>query len=124
MTTPEGAFHRAPRPLILWAGMLFVAGLAVFVLVVLTAIALGFWKTAAQGAPPPDFSGGLQVIAGAAAVVSGIVAQVLGSRSRERRDQIAFGGSAPPPFVPPPISPPPSEPPFEGVNPHGGPGAP
>lgn len=116
MTQPEGAFHRAPRPLILWAGALLVIGGTLFALAILAAIALGFWKTAAEGRPVPDLSGGLGVLAGAFATVGGFIWQVLSQRHRERMDQQARGTAPNVPFD--------SSPPFEGVNPHGGPNAP
>lgn len=121
MTIPsrqEGAFHRAPRPLIGWVGVFLLAVCTVFAAVVMTAIALGFWKTAAEGEAVPDFTGGLAVLIGALVPAWGMVAQYMSSRSRERRDSIAFGGQAPAPFD----SGSPSE--TGSVNPHGGPAAP
>lgn len=116
---PEGAFHRAPRPLILWVGVALVAGGTIFVLAVLAAIAMGFWATAAKGQGVPDMSGGLGVLAGAIASVGAFVAQVLSQRHKERMDQQARGVAPNAPFVP--------TPPSEGgsaVNPHGGPDTP
>lgn len=113
---PEGAFHRAPRPLILWAGVALVAGGTIFVLIVLAAIALGFWATAAQGRGVPDLSGGLGALAGAAVTIGAFIAQVLNQRHVERRDHIARGSAPDAPFVSPPGG--------GEVNPHGGPDTP
>lgn len=98
---PEGAFHRAPRPLIMWAGFLLVAGGIVFLFAVGAAIALGFWATAPRGQPVPDMSGGLGIIATAVATVGAFVMQVLQARHRERRDEIAFGGAPANPTISP-----------------------
>lgn len=110
MTRPEGAFHRAPRPLILWAGALLVIGGTVFVLVVLAAIALGFWLTAAKGQGVPDLSGGLGVIGGAFVAVGTFIAQVLSQRHRERMDQQARGLPPGGPLASPPLGPSPDGP--------------
>ncbi len=109
MRPPDGAFHRAPRPLIMWVGVLLVAGGTVFVLVIMAAIALGFWKTAAQGQGVPDLSGGLGVLAGAVATVGTFIFQVLGQRHSERRDEIARGTAPNSPFAPAPPSAPPDD---------------
>jgi hypothetical protein len=115
----DSAFQRAPRPLILWAGVALVAGGTAFVLVVLAAIAIGFWMTAARGQGVPDLSGGLGALAGAAVTVGAFIAQVLNQRHVERRDLIARGGAPNAPFDQAQPSP-------DGlqINPHGGPDAP
>ena len=107
MTTParpEGAFHRAPRPLIGWAGVVLIVICVVFIAAIAAAIAVGFWLTAARGQPVPDLTGGLAVLLPAVATAWGMVAQWMHTRSRERRDEIAFGGAPRPPFDPSPQS--------------------
>lgn len=105
MTQPEGAFHRAPRPLTAWAGVLLTLGLTVFALVVLAAVAVGFWRTAAQGQPVPDLTGGLANFAPIITAIGGaggLSALIFRQRHIERRDEIARGAQPPPPFVPSP----------------------
>ena len=92
MSFNDGAFHRAPRPLIGWAGVVLVTICTLFVTVVLAAIGIGFWLTAARGQPVPDFTGGLAVLITALAPACGFIGQWMHTRSRERRDEIAFSG--------------------------------
>lgn len=113
---PEGAFYRAPRPLISWAGVLLCLTLVLFVIAVLAAIALGFWATAARGLGVPDFTGGLAILIPAVAGVIFQASQVLSQRHRERMDQQARGTAPGAPFVSPPSG--------GEVNPHGGPDTP
>ena len=106
---PEGAFHRAPRPLIGWVTVVLILSCTVFVCAVLAAIALGFWLTAGKGQGVPDMTGGLAVLITALVPAWGVAAQWLHTRSREKRDEIAFGGQAAPPFAPAPPSTPPDD---------------
>ena len=127
MTAPQsrtdGALHRAPRPLMGWAGVVLLVICVVFAGAVMAAIALGFWLTAARGLGVPDMTGGLAALIAALVPAWGLVGQYLSTRSRERRDEIAYGGGrAEPPFDPSPPSPPVY--PDTWPNPHGGPGAP
>lgn len=100
MIRNDGAFQRAPRPLIGWATALLCFVLAAFVIAVLGAIAVGFWLTAARGQGVPDMTGGLAALVAALVPAWGIAAQWMHTRSVERRTEIVQGGSAPPPFVP------------------------
>lgn len=101
MIRNDGAFQRAPRPLIGWATALLCFVLAGFVIAVLAAIAIGFWKTAAQGQGVPDMTGGLAALIAALVPAWGISAQWMHTRSSERRTEIAYGrASSAPPFVP------------------------
>lgn len=119
MTRPEGAFHRAPRPLTAWAGTLLTIGLTLFTLAVLTAIALGFWRTAAQGLPVPDLTGGLANFAPVLASLGGaggLAALIFRQRHVERRDEIARGSAPSAPFAPsPPSGPQPDDIPGGGL---------
>lgn len=117
MPKPEGALHRAPRPLIMWSAVILIAGVTVFILVVLTALAVGIWLTAGKGNEPLNLTGTVGVIFGGIASIGPFIWQVLSQRHRERMDQQARG-------LPPGGAPFDSSPPFEGVNPHGGPNAP
>lgn len=106
MTRPEGSLHRAPRPLIAWTGVLTAAcSLAFLVLLAIPILrAVNRW---ADG-EPVDWQGFAFIITaagGAATTILGPLAQYLQNRSRERRDEIAFGGGAPrPPTNPLPPS--------------------
>ena len=94
MTMPEGAFHRAPRPLIGWLTVVLVSALVLFILAVLTAIAVGFWKTAATGHGVPDMTGGLGNLGALVAAIlgsCGLGGLVFGQRHMERMDQQARG---------------------------------
>lgn len=122
-----GAFHRAPRPLIMWAGVILVVAGIAFVVAVGAAIAVGFWLTVARGQPAPTISGNdLAAVGGAIATVGAFVMQVFSQRHRERMDQQARGLAPDVPFDPgrpsPPPPPPSSDEPL--INPHGGPTAP
>ena len=108
MTQPQSAFRRAPRPLIGWVGVLLIAICTAFIAVVLYAIAMGFLLTAAKGEGVPDMTGGLAVLLPAVATAWGMVAQWLHTRSRERREEIRAGQSAPPFPQPPPSEPSPT----------------
>lgn len=114
----EGAFHRAPRPLMMWLAVIACMLVLTFFAFIGAAIVLAFNRAAETGQPVPDMSGGLAAVAtGLAALLPALAQfwQVFNQRHIERRDQIARG-QAPVPFD--------SSPPFEGVNPHGGPNAP
>lgn len=117
MTRPEGWMHRAPRPLILWAGvlcaMLGVVGFAVFLFRIGTAIADAYERAAETGQNVPDMGGGigplLTAVAGFIACLWPIV-QGMSQRHRERLDQQARGQAPAGPFVPsPPSGPPPDD---------------
>ena len=115
---PEGMFHRAPRPLTMWATTFLVIVLVLFVTAVLTAIAIGFWLTAAEGQSVPNLTGGLENFGAVLMAIFGAVGIgtiIFGQRHVERRDQIAQGQSVPP-FGSGGAEP--------QINPHGGPGAP
>jgi len=101
---PEGAFHRAPRPLVAWVTVILAVVLTLFVCAVLGAVAVGFWLTAAQGRGVPDMTGGLGNMGALIAAITGaggIGAAIFNQRHIERRDQIARGGG-PGPFDPSP----------------------
>lgn len=118
----DGAFHRAPRPLIGWAGVVLVTVCVSFIAAVLGAMAVGFWMTAARGQGVPDFTGGLVALIPAIAAAWGALAQWMNQRHVERRDQIARGVAPDIPFAP--------SPPLGGtfnesqINQHGGPDTP
>lgn len=97
----DSAFHRAPRPLIGWAGVLLIVICVLFVAAVAAAIAVGFWMTAAQGQGVPDMTGGLAVLLPAVATAWGMVAQWMHTRSAERREEIRATGQSAPPFPSP-----------------------
>lgn len=100
----DGAFHRAPRPLIGWATFVLVIGLVIFALAIMAAIAVGFWMTAARGHGVPNLTGGIEnfgtlliAIFGA----GGLGGWWMQTRSTERRTEIAYGRApSAPPFVP------------------------
>lgn len=79
-----------------WAGVVLLLTCVVFVIAVLTAIGVGFWLTAAKGQGVPDMTGGMAVLITAIIPAWGMVAQWMHTRSRERRDEIAWGQGAPP----------------------------
>lgn len=106
---PEGAFARAPRPLIGWVTVVLILACTLFVIAVLAAIGVGFWLTAAKGQGVPDMTGGLAVLIGALVPAWGIAAQWMHTRSRERRDEIAWGTAPNTPFAPAPPSAPPDD---------------
>lgn len=94
MSPPEGVFHRAPRPLTAWAVTVLVWGLVIFVLIVLAAIALGFWLTAGRGLGVPNLTGGLENFGAVLAALmgaGGLGGLIFGQRHRERMDQQARG---------------------------------
>jgi len=117
---PEGPLHRAPRPLIMWVGLVLMLALTAFVVAWLTAGALGMFATVARGSSAPDMTGGLAALIPALAAAAWQISNIFNQRHVERRDQIARGQVAPP-FDP---GPPPSAPSEPAINPHGGPGAP
>lgn len=112
---PEGFLHRAPRPLILWAGvvcvLLGVIGFAFFLFRVGTAIADAYERAAQTGQNVPDMGGGigplLTAVAGFIACLWPIV-QGMSQRHTERMDQQARGQVAPP-FPPSQPSEPPDD---------------
>ena len=107
---PEGAFHRAPRPLLLWVGVaaavLAAVGIGVFLFRVGNAIAMAYEHAAAVGTGVPDMSGGLPALITAIVGFLGMllpqVLNALTARNRERRDHIARGGGPAAPFDPSP----------------------
>lgn len=119
----EGAFHRAPRPLIGWGGVLLIIVCLVFLMGIAAIALFALWRWA--NGMPVDLTGfaalmGAAVPAGAA--VWRLVEQFLISRHYERLDQQQRGTAPNVPF--------PSPPPRviveteTAVNPHGGPEAP
>lgn len=121
VTQPEGFMHRAPRPLILWGGVLLVVlgavGFAAFLYRIGTAIADAYERAAQTGADVPNMDGGLPAlitaVVGFLGMVMPYVMQAMSQRHSERRDQIARG-SAPVPFPQPAPS---SEPSVDGPRP-------
>lgn len=105
----DGAFQRAPRPLIGWVGVVLILACTLFACAVLAAVALGFWMTAAKGQGVPDMTGGLAMLIPALATAWAGVAQWMHSRSAERREEIRQGQSGGP-FPSPAPSAPPSSP--------------
>lgn len=106
-------FQRAPRPMILWAAVVLVIGVTIFILVVLAALAVGVWMTAGQGHEPINLINTLGVIATGVASIGPFIWQVLTARHTERLDQQARGlppSGVPFPQSPPQISPAPNEP--------------
>lgn len=107
----EGFLHRAPRPLILWGGVLLVVlgalGFAAFLYRIGTAIADAYERAAETGSDVPNMDGGLPAlitaVVGFLGMVMPYVMQAMSQRHSERRDQIARG-SAPGPFSQPPPS--------------------
>lgn len=114
---PEGAFHRAPRPLIGWATVVLVSALVLFICAVLAAVATGFWMTAARGQGVPDMTGGLGNLGALLAALlgaGGLGGLVFNQRHTERMDQQARGTAPNTPFDP---SAPSAVPPGEGPRP-------
>ena len=115
MTQPDGFLHRAPRPLILWGGVLVVAlgavGFAIFLFRIGTAIADAYERAAQTGQNVLDMGGGiaalLTAVAGFLATLWPVV-QGMSQRHTERMDQQARGQVAPP-FPPSPPSGPPDD---------------
>lgn len=102
MNRPEGWVHRGPRPTTAWAVSFMVWCLALFVAVVLAAIAAGFWLTAGRGESVPNLTGGLENFGAVLAAIfgaGGIGGLIFNQRHRERMDQQARG-QAPSPFDP------------------------
>jgi hypothetical protein len=100
MRRPEGWLHRAPRPLVMWLAVIMVGLVLLFFVGVGSAIVLAFQRSAENGAPVPDMSGGLgAILAGLAALLPALASfwQIFNQRHIERRDEIARGGG-PPPF--------------------------
>lgn len=96
----DGAFRRAPRPLIGWATAILAVGLVLFVLVVLAAIATGFWLTIGRGQGVPNVTGGIENLATIVAAIfgaGGLGGWWMQNRSAERREEVR-AGNAPPPF--------------------------
>ena len=125
MTRPEGWMHRAPRPMILWAGavcaLLGVIGFAFFLFRVGTAIADAYERAAQTGQSVPDMGGGigplLTAVGGFIACLWPIV-QAMSQRHAERMDQQARGTAPGVPFDP---SPPSIGPSPDGPRPGGSP---
>lgn len=114
---PDGAFHRAPRPLIGWGGVLLLVVCLLFLSAVAAIALYALWRWA--NGLPVDLTGfaalmGAAVPAGAA--VWDMVRRYLLDRHWERMDQQARGTAPNVPFVPsPPFPPPPA-----GPSPTGG----
>ena len=113
----EGFLQRAPRPLILWGGVLLVVlgavGFAIFLFRIGTAIADAYERAAHTGQNVPDMGGGigplLTAVGGFIACLWPVV-QAMSQRDTERMDQQARGQVAPPfppspPSMPPPVDP-------------------
>lgn len=119
----DGAFQRAPRPLMGWGGVALVC-VCLLILLAISAIALyALWRWA--NGLPVDLTGFAAVMSAATAAGTAIwslVKNYLQTRSYERVEQIRAGVAPAAPFVPPPSS--------GGtvndsqINPHGGPDAP
>lgn len=99
---PEGALHRAPRPLIGWgAVVLIVACLTFLVLLAIPVLrAVNRW---ADG-QPVDLMGFAAVVGAAVPALGAIwnfVLRYMGDRHRERLDQQSRGTAPGAPFAPP-----------------------
>jgi len=117
VSPPDGAFHRAPRPLIGWATVILVLGLVTFLLAIMAAIAMGFWQTAAKGQGVPNLTGGIENFGTLLIAVfgaGGLGGLWMQNRHNERRDEIARGTAPNSPFVP--SEPPPESWPRPGEN--------
>ena len=120
MIRDDGAFQRAPRPLIGWGGVALIAVCILFLLAVTFIAVWALWRW--SNGEPVDLMGFAALVG--AAVPAGtaiwrLVEQYLITRHWERMDQQQRGVAPAVPFVP--------SPPSSGdamVNPHGGPGAP
>lgn len=93
----QGAFERAPRPLMGWAAVVLMLMILPFIAVVLWSVAQGFLRTAARGQGVPDMTGGLAMLLPAMATAWACIAQWMHTRSMERRTEMGVG-DAPPPF--------------------------
>lgn len=102
---PDGAFHRAPRPLIGWGGIALIIVCLLF-LVALAAIALyALWRWA--NGLPVDLVGFAAVLGSAVpagAAIWDMVKRYLFARHVERMDQQARGTAPGLPFPQPPPS--------------------
>ena len=98
MLPPEGAFHRAPRPLIGWLAVVLLSVLVLCIAAMMIAVARGFWLTAAQGRGVPDMTGGMSALLAALVPAAGMIWQWMHTRSLERRTNMGVGQAPPAPF--------------------------
>lgn len=108
----QGAFERAPRPLMGWAAVVLMAMILPFIAVVLFSVAQGFLRTAALGRGVPDMTGGLAMLLPAMATAWACIAQWMHTRSMERRTEMGVPnyGQTPPFDHPGPLPPSPDGP--------------
>lgn len=101
MIPQEGAFHRAPRPLMGWTGFTLAAVCVLFLLALagIVLFAMARWATGQH----VDLAGFAAVL-GAAVPAGAYVAQMaqtwMNARHTERMDQQARGAAPEVPFVP------------------------
>lgn len=112
MPANEGAFRRAPRPLIGWGGVLLVIVCVMFVAALAFIATFALWRWA--NGEPVDMQGFAAVLTGATAAgtaVWSLVKQFMIGRTTQYVEEIRAGGAgAAPPFSstqPPPSGPPP-----------------
>lgn len=104
---PDGAFHRAPRPLIGWGGVVLVAFCLLFLAALGGIFLYAIWRWA--NGLPLDLMGIAAVLTAAVpagAAIWSFVKRYLFDRHMERMDQQARGTAPGLPFPqPPPASP-------------------
>jgi hypothetical protein len=121
----QGPFVRATRPALGWLGFAFIALCVLFILAVMGVVLYALFRWADGGSL--DLQGFAMVLTSATAAgtaVWSILKNYLTTRYGQRIEEIRAGIAPPPvPTIPSPSSPDGGGQ-FEGVNPHGGPGAP
>lgn len=107
MSLPEGAFHRAPRPLMGWTGFLLAAVCVLFLLALagIVIFAMARWATG-QHVDLAGFAAVLGAAVPAGAYVSQMAQAWMNARHAERMDQQQRGVAPTVPFVPPEPLPP------------------
>lgn len=109
MISNNGAFRRAPRPLIGWGGVVLVIVCIVFLLILISIATFAMWRWA--NGQPIDLMGFAAVLGqatAAGAAVWSLVKNFILTRHGERMEEIRTGVAPNSPFVPAPSSPEPS----------------
>lgn len=116
MTPPEGAFHRAPRPLIGWGGVALIVVCLMFLFAVAAIALYALWRWAnGQAVDLTGFAALVGAAVPAGAAIWSLVRNFIITRHTERMDQQARGTAPSVPFAPP--APPPETWPRPGDSP-------